>query len=279
VSAIAQYSGAIIAVKLFKHLDPVTVAWFRVTSASLVLIAFSVRRNHAPWTKRDISFAAVFGIATALMNTFFYLAINRLPLGKGVTIEFIGPILVAAWRTRTARNTAALLVAAVGVTVLGGVELGNQPLGLFYILMASAMWACYIVFGSRVAQNDRGVAGLGVGLAFGSLVILPFGLRDIPRVISTPHFIVGCITVGALSSAIAYGIDQYTLRRIPVRRFSVMLALLPVCSAVMGAVFLSQHPTTWDLCGMALVLGGVAMQEREVISREDDDHQGAPAST
>ena len=71
------------------------------------------------------------------MNLFFYLAIQHLDLGKGVAIEFIGPITVAALRTRTSRNAIALVLAVVGVVILSGLELGNEPLGLIYIFLTS----------------------------------------------------------------------------------------------------------------------------------------------
>ena len=96
------------------------------------------------------------------MNLFFYLGINRIDLGKSVAIEFIGPIAVAAATTRTSRNAGALALAVAGVIMLGGVELAGNALGVFFILLSSAMWAPYIVVGSRVAQIRRGVAGLGV---------------------------------------------------------------------------------------------------------------------
>ena len=271
VSAMAQYAGAVIAVDLFTEASPATVAWFRVLSAALILIAFSARRGHRPWTRHDLVWAGAFGTATALMNLFFYLAIERLPLGKGVTIEFIGPIAVAALRTRTTRNTCALLLASVGVVVLGGVELGSEPLGLFFIIAASVMWAGYIVMGSRVALGDRGVAGLGIGLLIGGILITPFSLADASMVVTTPRILMLCALVGLLSNAIGYGIDQSTLRRIPVRRFSVLLALLPVCAAIFGFLFLEQVPTGIDVIGMALVLAGVAVQERDTIERHQQE--------
>lgn len=267
LSGAAQYSGAVVAVNLFDEMPATSVALVRVVAAGLILLAFSARRGHAPWTRHDLAWVAVFGIATALMNTFFYLAIERLPLGKGVTIEFIGPIAVAALRTKTTRNTFALLMAAGGVVVLGGVELGNEPLGLAFILLASVMWAGYIVLGARVALGDRGVAGLGVGLLFGSLVVLPFGIGGVVETLGSPRLLALAALVGMLSSAIGYGIDQSTMRRIPVRRFSLLLALLPVTAAVFGMLFLGQVPTAVDFAGMAMVLAGVALQEREVRER------------
>ena len=270
LSAIAQYTGAIIAINLFDEVSPATVAWLRVLSASLILLAFSFRQSRQRWTRRELYWVAAFGASTALMNLFFYLAIDRLPLGKGVTIEFIGPITVAALRTRSVRNTVALLFAAVGVVVLGGVELGNEPLGLVFILLASVMWAGYIVMGSRVALADRGVSGLALGLLFGGIVITPFAAGDAGAAFSSGKILIGCILVGLLSNAIGYGIDQSTLRRIPIRRFSVMLALLPVCAAIFGFAFLDQSPSVLDLLGMALVLIGVAVQERD---ETDSNHE------
>ena len=73
--------------------------------------------------------------------------------------------------------------------------------------------------------------------------------------------------VGLFSNAIAYGIDQYTLRRIPVRRFSVLLALLPVTATVFGFFFLDQTPSLLDLLGIALVLAGVLVQQRDTLTR------------
>ncbi|MEI6299551.1 MAG: EamA family transporter [Actinomycetota bacterium] len=270
LSAVAQYTGAIIAVHLFDDISPATVAWLRVLSASLILLAFSFRQSHPRWSRRELYWVAAFGASTALMNLFFYLALDRLPLGKGVTIEFIGPITVAALRTRSVRNTVALLSAAVGVVVLGGVELGNEPLGLVFILAASIMWAGYIVMGSRVALADRGVSGLALGLLFGGIVITPFAAGDAGAAFSSGKILIGCILVGLLSNAIGYGIDQATLRRIPIRRFSVMLALLPVCATIFGFVFLNQSPSVLDLLGMALVLTGVAVQERDETDRHHE---------
>jgi len=274
-SAAAQYAGAVIAINLFDDLSPATIAWIRVLSAGLILCLLSLRHRHARWTPRELAWASAVGVATALMNMFFYLALDYLPLGKGVTIEFIGPIAVAALMTRSVRNTYALILATIGVLVLGGVELGNEPLGLLFILLASAMWAGYIVIGSRVALNDRGVAGLAIGLVVGGIVITPIASADASTAFATPSILFSCILIGLLSNVIGYGIDQTTLRRIPIRRFSVMLALLPVTAAVFGFIFLNQTPTALDLAGMAFVLIGVAIQEREVVVRHQSDVQTA----
>lgn len=262
LSGVSQYTGAAIAVHLFDEVRPTTVTVLRVLLGALPILLIAAR-GQRPWTRTDLTAAAIFGLATAAMNTCFYLAIQRLPLGKSVVIEFIGPIAVAAWFTRTRRNTMALLLAVTGVAILSGVELGGDPLGVAYILGASTFWAIYIVLGRRVAGLDRGLNGLGVGLVIGGLAILPLGYRDVGLVLTTPRLLGLCALVGVLSSAVGYGIDQVVLRRITMRRFAVMLALLPVTAMLMGVVALGQRPTLIDLGGAVLVIAGVVLQERD----------------
>ena len=252
------------------------MAWFRVIGATIALLAVS-RRWWAGWTREQLKAAALFGIVTALMNTFFYLGIERIELGKGVTIEFIGPILVAAVTTRSVRNGVALAFAACGVVVLGGVEVDENLDGLIFILLASALWAGYIVLGSRVARLDRGVAGLGVGLAIGALVITPIGAPGSADVWTSPRLLSLCLLVGVFSTAIGYGIDQFTLRRIPIRRFSVLLALLPVTAVLIGWIALGQRPSPLDLAGVSLVLIGVLVQDRDERERIERIVQTDPA--
>lgn len=270
LSAIAQYIGAVIAVMLFDEVAPQTVAWFRLIGATIALLAVSRGWRHG-WTRPQLVAAGLFGIATALMNTFFYLAIDRVDLGKAVTIEFIGPITVAAVSTRSVRNAVALAFAIAGVVVLGQGEVDGNALGLLFIFLASTMWAAYIVIGSRVAQLDRGVAGLGIGLAIGALAVTPIGAPGSGPVWGSPQLLALCLLVGVFSNAIGYGIDQFVMRRIPIRRFSVLLALLPVTALAVGWIALDQQPSSIELLGVALVLVGVATQEREEIGPDDLD--------
>lgn len=268
LSAVAQYSGATIASLLFDEVAPRTVAWLRVVGATVALLAVSAGtwRQWRGWTRRQLVAAALFGTVTALMNLFFFMAIARTDLGKSVAIEFLGPIVVAAAMTRTARNAVAVGLAAGGVVVLGGVELDGNAVGLAWILGASAMWAAYIVGASRVARLDRGVAGLGVAMAIGALVLTPIGAPGAGPALTTPRLLLAGLLVGVLSNAVGYGIDQHVLRRIPVRRFSVLLALLPVTAVGFGWVLLDQRPSALDLAGIGLVLVGVALQERDELT-------------
>jgi inner membrane transporter RhtA len=104
-----------------------------------------------------------------------------------------------------------------------------------------------------------------VGLVIGSLALLPFGASDVTEVMSSGRLLALCFVVGVCSSAVGYSIDQIVLRRIPVRRFSLLMALLPVTAMLVGLVTLGQVPTWADLGGTVLVIAGVLLQDREVI--------------
>ena len=262
ISAVSQYIGAAIAISVFDRVAPQSVGWLRVVGATIALWLIA-RPRIGDWRGRKLAGAATFGIATAAMNTFFYLGISRIDLGKSVAIEFIGPIVVAALATRSLRNAIALVSAVSGVLVLGGVEVSGEPAGVAFILASSACWAAYIVAGSKVAVTSSGVEGLAVGLAIGSIVLIPVGAPWSGPVWASPLLLLACLVTGVFSNAIGYGIDQYVLRKVSVRRFSVLLAMLPVTAVIVGWVALDQRPSTLDLVGIVAVLIGVSLQERE----------------
>ena len=175
LGGISQYLGAATAVGLFAQIAPASVALLRVLAAGLVIIGFrrSWRRS---WSKHDLVWAGAFGVVLALMNLLIYLAMDRLPLGNAVAIEFLGPVAVAAIGTRTVRSTLALVLAASGVLVLAGLQSEGTLVGVIFALLAGAMWAGYIVLGHRVARDGPAVDGLGVGMLIGALVISPLGI-------------------------------------------------------------------------------------------------------
>ena len=264
LSAVALNSGNAIAKAQFDTANPATLAWLRMFGAMVVAITIAGPRKlrAKSWTRDSLRAAAIFGLSTGLTSTFFYLAIDRLPLGKGVAIEFIGPITVAAVLTRSRRNAIALVSAIAGVAILSGVEIGDEPLGVLFILLAAASWAVHIVSGAKVARGHSGIDGLAMAFVFGTIFTIPFGLADADAVVSNLWLIPLGLAVGTLSSVTSYGIDQRILRKVTVRHYSVLLAMLPIVSSLFGYVVFDQTPTGWDLVGGIFIIAGIALQER-----------------
>lgn len=262
LGGISQYLGAAIAIGLFDQMSPGGVALFRVLAAALILIGFK-RSWRRSWTKQNFLWAGAFGAALALMNLFIYLAMDRLPLGNAVAIEFLGPIAVAAIGTRTLRSAIALFLAALGVLVLAGVQGDGTILGVIFALLAGTMWAAYIVLGHRVAKDGLAVDGLGVGMLIGAVVICPVGLSQANIAFSDLKILALAAGAGVLSNVIPYGIDQFVMRSITRARFAFLQALLPVTASVVGFLSLSQSPSWLETLGITSVILAIVISGSE----------------
>lgn len=255
LGATSQYVGAALAVLLFESVPAAGVAWLRVVAGAAVMAGWR-RPWQTSWTKARLRLVAAFGIAMGLMNVAFYLAIDRLPLGTAVAIEFVGPIAVAALGSRTRRDAAALLLAAGGVLALADVHLTGSPLGFALAVAAGVMWAAYIVLGHRVAADPhlRPQDGLACAMVIGAVVLAPALVVSAVPAIVDPLLLAACLAVGIASSVVPYGLEQVAMRRLPRARFALLLALLPATATVIGAVVLGQIPSALEATGIALVV-------------------------
>jgi inner membrane transporter RhtA len=256
-SGLTQYVGAALAVGLFAVLPAAAVAWWRIAVSALVLLAWR-RPWRQSWTRPDLLGAAAFGVVLATMNVSFYVAIEHLPLGTAVAIEFLGPVTVAGITGRGWRDRVGIALAAVGVVLLAGVQLdhdvtGGTVLGLVAILGSAVSWAGYILLGRRVAVRRDGISSLAVGMAAGAVVWLPLAFGHVLPVVTDLGRTAAIVGVAVLSSVIPYVLEQLVLRRVTAARFAILLAMLPVTAALIGAVVLGQIPTVLELVGMALV--------------------------
>jgi inner membrane transporter RhtA len=215
------------------------------------------------------------------MNVSFYIAIEHLPLGTAVAIEFLGPVAVAGITGRGWRDRVGIGLAAGGVVLLAGVQLdqavtGDAVVGLVAILGAAVSWAGYILLGRRVAVRRDGISSLAVGMAAGSLVWLPLAFGAFLPVVTDPVRAVAVVGVAVLSSVIPYVLEQLVLRRVTAARFAILLAMLPVTAVVIGAVLLAQIPTVVDLLGIALVCVAIVLSGQRP-ARPDEPENPLPA--
>ncbi len=266
----SQFVGQALAVNLFDDLTPGGVALLRVSGAALMIVALrrSWRRR---WTAAELRWASVFGIVLAAMNLSIYYSVEVVPLGNAVSIEFLGPVAVAAFGTRTLRSAAAVLLAVAGVVVLAGVETDGTLRGVGFALLAGAFWAGYIVLGHRVARGAAWVDGLGVGMLVGALVISPFGIPHVPTAVAQPALLGLGFVVALLSNVIPYGLDQWVMRRIDQHRFALLQALAPVTAAAVGFLALSQEPSPREMVGIGFVIVAI------VLSRSGPQTAAQPA--
>lgn len=266
VSAVFHYLGPAFAVLLFQHVAVLGVAWLRVGSAAATFAIW--RRPFRVFVESSAEqrlTLIVLGVVLALMNACFYLAISRLPLSTVGTIEFLGPLCLAAIGVRSRRNALALLVAVAGVFLLARVRLAGQPVGFLFAFANCSLFMAYITLGHRIARDggSAGVDRLSAAMLVAALTVTPFGLVGAAPALIRPALLLAGIGVGVCSSVIPYVCDQLALARLPRASFALLLALLPASAAIIGIMVLRQIPHLWEIAGIGLVILGVAVHQEE----------------
>ena len=262
ISAVFHYLGPSFAVLLFARVDVLGVAWLRIASAALI---FAVWRR--PWRAfsaldRDGRLLLLaWGGVLALMNCCFYLAISRQPLATVAAIEFLPVVGLAALGARTRRNLAALVLAVLGVYLVTDVQVALEPLGVAFAFANAVLFALYIVLADRVAKRSAlsGIDGLAASMLIAAVVVTPLaGWAAIPA-LGDPVALAAGVGVGVSSSVIPYVTDQLALARLARSTYAHMVSLLPAIAAVIGVLVLTQIPSGWEVAGVGLVVGGVAL--------------------
>lgn len=261
-SAVFHYLGPAFAVLLFAAIAVPGVAWLRIATAAAVLAVW--RR---PWRTIRAArppvrlLATAFGLVLAAMNLCFYFAIARLPLGTVGAIEFLGPIGLAAAGVRTGRNISALILSAAGVYALTQIRISGEAIAYLFAFANCALFALYVVLGHRIARegSSKRIDILGAAMCIALIFISPIGMVDALPAFLHPALLLAGIVVGLTSSVIPYVCDQLAMARLPRSSFALLLSLLPLTATTIGIVVLHQIPTSRDVAGVLLIMGGIAL--------------------
>ncbi len=249
-AAVSPQIGAAFAVTLFDELGPAGAAFLRLAFAAVVLWAV--------WRPRltgDLRLAGAFGVSLGLMNWSFYEAIDRIPLGVAVTIEFAGPLLVAVIGSRRPLDVVWVALAAIGIVVLVDPGSGSvDPVGIAFALAAGACWMAYIYLNKRTGAAFPGGSGLAIAMAVGALVVLPAGVIQADGALLEPGLLGSAFVVALLSSVLPYSLDLEALRRLPEAVFGVLMSLDPAVAALVGFVVLGQALGAREVVGIAMVV-------------------------
>jgi inner membrane transporter RhtA len=243
-SCVSLQVGAASAAQLFPTMGSAGATLLRLLVAAAVLL-IATRPHLHRWTRRQWTAVVVFGLCLAGMNGSFYAAIARIPLGTAVTIEFLGPLVLAAVLSRRVRDLAWVLLAAAGVVVLGlgahgGAGPGLDRIGVAFALMAGVFWAGYILTSARVGGTVPGQGGLAVALAVGSLALVPVGAAGATAAVGQPELLLWAAVTALLASVLPYTLELSALRRLTPSVFGVLLSLEPAVAALAGWVLLAQ---------------------------------------
>lgn len=270
-----QFGGAL-AATLIPLVGVFGSVLLRLALASVVMLVL-VRPSWRGHSRRDWWVVTRFGLTLAVMNSAFYAAIERLPVGVAVTLEFLGPLALAAVTSRTLRDGVAVALALVGVVLISGAlttpwaELDLLGIGL--ALLAGAGWAGYILASGRTGKHFEGIDGVAWAMVVATLAVAPVAVAVSTFALVTAPVLARGLGIALLSSVVPYSLENVALRWLPPNVFGVLLSLEPAVAALAGLVVLGQRLSPAQTVGMALVVAA------SVVIRATATHTAAEEST
>jgi len=244
--------GAVISKGQFGEIPPVGMVFLRLLTSSLILLAFVRPRLRG---RPSVDWWPVLGLGFALggMNWAFYESFARIPLGLAVTIEFAGPLLVAAAGSRRPRDLAWVGLAALGIVLIGAGPTRIEVVGFALALLAGGCWALYIVSTAATGRRWAGVDGLAVASTIATLAIAPFAVITAGERLLDPRLLALGALVGVLSSLVPYSLEMIALRTLAPRVLGILFSLEPAAAAIAAAVLLSEWLTPLQVLAIACV--------------------------
>nr|WP_246089330.1 EamA family transporter [Paraburkholderia guartelaensis] len=248
-----QFSAALAAPAMSVY-GVFNVTELRLAWAALVL-ALVIRPRFREYGGAHWLAAGSLGISMAGMTIGFFCAIERVPLGLAVAIEFLGPLAVAVWGARRRSALVWPVVAIAGVLLLARDDTGwvGEPLGVLFAICAAIGWASYIVLMKRTGTMFDGLEGLSVSLIAATLAALPFTALNVDMPIDL-HAFVTTAGLAILAPLIPYALEMTALRQMSASSFGVFMSIEPAVAALAGFVVLHERLGTLQLAGVLLVV-------------------------
>lgn len=246
--------GAAFAKTLFDEVGPAGTVLLRQAFAAAVLLLIWRPRmtGHSAAAWRVV---ILFGVVLAAMNLSIYAAIDRIPLGIAVTIEFVGPLGVAVAGSRRALDLLWVGLAAGGILLLSDFGTADlDALGVGLALLAGGLWAAYILLAARLGQAFEGSQGLALAMVVGAAASAPVGVADGGGELLSASVLGVGLLVALMSSAIPYTLEVEALRRMPTGVFGVLMSLEPAMAALAGFLVLDEGLAAYELVAIALVV-------------------------
>jgi len=254
--------------------EPTTMIMLRLLIASsLLLLVLAVQRGWAA-TLAEMRALGWEGFALGLVNgaiPFTLIAWGERHIDSGVaaianaSMPIFVVLLAIRWKpSETVRGLrlVGFMVGLVGVGVLAGIHPEGGwwgAVGTLAVVVASVAYAIGSLWGQRLIARTSGLVLSTTSMLGGLLVLLPFGLAQLPSDVPGWKPAGSVIALAVIGTAVAQIIAYRALRNDGAARLSLVTYLLPATALIYGVTLLGE-PLTWqELAGMVLILGGVAV--------------------
>ena len=253
---------------------PTTLIALRMLIAAVPLFGLLCLRTGVREAVSDIRAASRDGLVLGIVNgaiPFTLIAWGEKHIDSGIAAiaNSSVPIFVAllALRFRPTERAsgfrlAGILLGLVGVGLLAGVNPEGglwAVLGTLAVVLASLSYGAGGLYGQSRTAHASGPVLATANLIWGGLVLLPFGLAQLPGHMPGWKPIASLLALSLLGTALAQLIMFRMFRLYGAARTSLVTYLMPVFALFYGAVILDEPVTAASLGGLALILCGVAL--------------------
>jgi inner membrane transporter RhtA len=253
LSIVSMQLGAAFAKSLFPQVGPAGMVFMRVGFAAISLFALC-RPTWTPQIQQRFGLLVSFAVVLSLMNLSFYAAIDRIPIGVAATLEFVGPLGLAALKSQRWLDRLWVVLAAIGVLLLAPIhQAALDGWGVLFALTAALFWALYIVLSAQVGKVVSGVEGLCWAMVIGGTLLAPVGILSAGSALLQPKLLAIGFVVAMLSSMLPYSLEMIALKTLPVNVFGVLKSLEPMSAAVAGLLVLRETLTVQSMLAIVLV--------------------------
>ncbi|MFM0413633.1 EamA family transporter [Paraburkholderia aromaticivorans] len=246
--------GAALSAPTMAAYGSLSTTWLRLCWAALVL-ALLVRPRFRSYSRSHWMAAGALGAAMAGMTLCFFTALQRIPMGLAVAIDFLGPLAVATFAVRRARALLWPVLAIAGVILLSRDRAGwiGEPLGVLLACAAALGWGSYIVLMKKTGTLFAGLEGLSVSLIAAALVATPFGLAQSGLHVAGAQ-VAATAGLAVLVPLLPYALEMVALRHMPASSFGILMSVEPAIGALAGFVVLNQAMGVLQIAGSLLVV-------------------------
>jgi inner membrane transporter RhtA len=269
--------GSALSVNLISTVGPAGTAWLRLSMGALVFLILA-RPPLRAVRPHDVPALLGLGITTGLETIAFLAAIERIPLGTAVAIEFLGPLAVAAVRSHSARALTWPAVALLGVVLLTEPWQGDiNSSGIAFAGLAAIGWAAYILLTQRIGDRFTGIGALSITVTIAAVTAAVAGIPQ-----ASGHLTLGVLAAGAglaiLLPVLPFAFELLALRQMTPNAFGTLMALEPASGVLLGLLVLHQKPSAIQLAGLLVViLASAAAQYGGRRRPRATEHTDAPA--
>ena len=261
MSMLSVQLGSALAVGLIEVVGSGGTAWLRLSIGALIFVAIA-RPPLRTVSRGDLPALLGLGVTTGLVTVLFLAAIERIPLGTAVAIEFLGPLSVAALRSQSRKALVWPLLALLGVVLLTEPWHGDvNAAGVGFAALAALGWATYILLTQQIGDRFTGLTGLSMTVPVAAVTAAIVGIPQASGHISL-SVLAYATGLAILLPVLPLALELLALRHMTQTAFGTLMALEPAIALLLGLLILRQEPSPTQLVGIVLVVFAGAGAQR-----------------